>query len=554
MSCKVTSSNYTPFVPTEEDPQVVQEYNRKQLEQPMEQLDKQIVFMLDEEDEDHDHPVFNMTREKAEQLISRHKDFIIFIKVDQQAVNDVKYRIRCLKVAWSYKYNKALTGYVFEQNITIPLDIRLEPDYGIKERRVLMSLNIEDAYRISGPYINSDYNVKRYWVGGHGSQVRPYLSQTGYFIVPYNCMIIVKGRSGDVTYIDTTYKYFKTLQTDSYHTSIQNFGSVAIYGPGDKCPEFMYQLNAIYAGDREGYSSGIVDFDCKLPGFSSIINSTIKANADKAKDIKNIEELKSYYLEQYKYSIYPPQNDISLRIDKIINTFPHLFYNTNEMFEKSKAVINANLDTIRITQSRLCELFPGIYYNFVCRDIEDTYQELYKSTSVLNTNKKERRLTSRTNNNTIKEIEHKKKLQNKSFEYGINGIIDIKDFVLKDTISEAIGHRAPFIKNQFALKYENISRKKLKRKDKKNNMNKEISNRIRVNVSNRRAAQQKALENANHAEYNRKTKKNNAQNNRTTLKNGKPTIRPTPIINNNTPVMAIPAAGGRRSTKKKRSS
>ena len=303
MSCKITSNNYTPFVPTEEDPQVVQDYNLKRLQQSMEQPDKQIVFMLDEEDEDHEHPVFNMTREKAEQLISRHKDFIIFIKVDQQAVNDVKYRIRCLKVAWSYKYNKALTGYVFEQNITIPLDIRLEPDYGIKERRVLMSLNIEDAYRISGPYINSDYNVKRYWVGGHGSQLRPssrgfgYYSETGYFIVPYNCMIIVKGNSGDVTYGDTTYKYFKTLQMYSHSISIKNFGSVAIYGPGDKCPEFLYTLNSQFNNTlRELYGSGIIDFDCDLTDFPSTLNSSFKANADKAKDIKNIEELKSYYL------------------------------------------------------------------------------------------------------------------------------------------------------------------------------------------------------------------------------------------------------------------
>ena len=122
-----------------------------------------------------------------------------------------------------------------------------------------------------------------------------------------------------------------------------------------------------------------------------------------------------------------------------------------------------------------------------------------------------------------------------------NKITNITNFVLKNSISEAMGHRRNAIRRTFSNK-----------NNKSNTRNKDVMNRVKAS-SNRWAAEQKARENANHKEYNRKTK-NNTQKNRTTFKNGKPTIRTTPIMqNNHIRMMPIPAAGGRRSTKKKRS-
>ena len=660
MACR-TPSSYTPPVRSDEDPQVVQEYNRKKLEQPMEQPDKQIVYyMLDMNDAYM--PVFNMTREKAEQLISRHKDFIIFIRIDQQAINDVKYRIRCLKVAWSYKDNKALTGYVFEQDTSITLD----PECGIKSARVLMSLNIEDAYRISGPYILSGYPIKAYLIGGHGEQIRPSSTESGYFIVPYNCTIVVKGHSGDIQWADPAYKQFIELIKMGNLTKmpflmikdlIKKVGSVSIYGPGDKCPEFNYTLNSQFSrsGLRTSYLSGLVDFDCHkdMKNLPPTMHNSKKLNDDRKKIIKgNNEQIKSYYLDQYKWSVYPTQNKVEL----IVDNNPGNFYSIDE-----------ELNKIDIKQSALCKLFPGVYYNFVCRSIEGTTGQLFNTQNTTNNNKKERIVSYRVNNNTIKEIEHKKKIQNEHIkvfskflnEYpqetnenkkkqlsnefmsylekdlkqseelkqpyedkltevmmkygnvpekkpnqtnenyeknrvafdekldkerdkmleiytplsedwelaasrygsiqaeGIDNFIEklkedlakykdkykllnIKNFAFKNRISEAVGHRRSAIRNAAFNKRDKTEAEQ----------NKEVMNRVKAS-SNRRAAQQKALENANHAEYNRTTKKNNAQKNHTTLKNGKPNIRPTPIINTRT---MAPAAGGRRSTKKKRSS
>jgi hypothetical protein len=129
-----------------------------------------------------------------------------------------------------------------------------------------------------------------------------------------------------------------------------------------------------------------------------------------------------------------------------------------------------------------------------------------------------------------------------------NSVRNIKNFALKNRISEAVGHRRSAIRNAYLPKNNNKNQAE---------QNKEVMNRVKA--SNRRAAQQKALENANHAEYNRKTKKNNVANTKYTnnLKNNRRinTLKINrPNVKNNTRIMVPPAAGGRWSTKKRRSS
>jgi hypothetical protein len=426
MSCKVIR-NYTPFVPTEEDPQVVEEYNRNKMEQPMEQPNKQIVSMLDKNNVYA--PILNITREKAEQVVSRHKDFIIFIKVDQQAFNEVKkYRVDCLTVAWSYKQNKAITGYVFAQNEKVILG----PEYGIKPYKILKSLNIENEYRSRSQYITPDYPLKAYWVGGHGNQIRPSSTETGYFIVPYNCTIIVKAHSADVAYTEFSYKsYLKLIEmgiSRNYPSMwldelIKQVGTIAIYGPGDKCPEFLYHLNANYQGKNSRWlsGSGIIDFDCikDTEGLPSTLFDAFSANTAKSKTIVNADQLKSYYLDQYKWSMYPSQNDVELKLDTLFQKLKSTINSTNKqvLFEKVEPTINNLLNTIQIKQSKLCELLPGIYYNFVCRDIEGTYKKIYnvkRTTNKINNNNNIDRIVSfRKNNNTIKEMEYQKKEANR---------------------------------------------------------------------------------------------------------------------------------------------
>ena len=404
MSCTITSHDSKPFVPIKEDPQVVQEYHQLQLNQPMEQPDQKIVFMLDKGYVRC--PVFNITRKEAENIITRHKGFIIFIRIDQAAyhyINDV--RIECLKVAWAYEYDTVVTGYVYKQE----KDITLDPECGIKPAKILNSLNIEDEYRQPNPYILPYYPIKSYWVGGHGSQIRPSSNEPGYFTVPYNCTIVVKGFSGNVTYSDKSYKdmialfkmgeetRFPSLMMDDL---IKKVGSVAIYGPGDKCPEFRYTLNSNFKDNtRHAYTSGIMDFDCytNMRDIPLTHNNSIQLNSLMKQNINNKKELKSYYLEQYKWSIYPSQEMISSQLDIILESV--------DSIEHCEYSIKYMLNSFKVKQSVLCESFPGVYYNFVCRDIEHTYNKMYTVDNPEGYT--ENTASYRLNNNTIKEIEYR---------------------------------------------------------------------------------------------------------------------------------------------------
>jgi hypothetical protein len=427
MSCKVTSPPPTPII-KKEDPREVQEYNQHKLEQPMEQPDKNIVFIMKKGNRHY--PVFNRTRLEASQLIARHKDFILFIKIDQQTCHEITdYRVTCLSVSWSHKDNKAFIDVVLEQHS----NVTLHPDCGIKPLKVMMTLHIEDAYRQRSSYIFPRNPIKSYWVGGHGKQIRPSVDkqEDGYFIVPNDCIIIVKAHSGSITYASPTYKYFKKLiqmaDGTKYPFQIKNnlikkLGSVAIYGPGDTCPEFMYTLHSkLKSGRRVPYESGIIDFDChkdmkKLP---SLFADAIQMDITMSQTITNIEQWIAYYLQQYQWSIYPSQDDIRMIVDEQLQSINNT--TNGSIIKKLEPLISDALDGIKIKQSSLCRLFPGVYYNFVCRTIEDTHKLLYTFKKVKSNNNNQF-VSYRANNNTIKQIEHKKKEQHNTIQGYINVI------------------------------------------------------------------------------------------------------------------------------------
>ena len=71
------------------------------------------------------------------------------------------------------------------------------------------------------------------------------------FIVPDNCMIVVKGRPGEIAYADTILPLLNKVGSASNHELFTNplsnikevvkqLGSVMIYKPGDKCPNYRY--------------------------------------------------------------------------------------------------------------------------------------------------------------------------------------------------------------------------------------------------------------------------------------------------------------------------
>ena len=73
----------------------------------------------------------------------------------------------------------------------------------------------------------------------------------------------------------------------------------------------------------------------------------------------------------YKYSIYPTQEDIKTQYDNLVQMYPH---------KNNEEIIDVLTETIpTISQSKLFELRPGIYYNPLCRTTSKLCYEAMKA-------------------------------------------------------------------------------------------------------------------------------------------------------------------------------
>lgn len=217
-----------------------------------------------------------------------------------------------------------------------------------------------------------------YYISGHGEETLE------TFIVPPNCVVIVKAQVGEVTYGGIMEKicFMKNANTilkdpfKSYHMSkiIKEFGSLAVYKPGDLCPNFMYTLTACYEFSESykcyNLNSGLLDI------------SELKCDEDmlQYRDISgndiSYKDAISYVKDLYKDSKYPVieqiEEDIrSLTHEKIIEHKSFLettpFFNEWNLVSKKIKTLASILKSIRISQRELCEKFTGVFYNFVCR-------------------------------------------------------------------------------------------------------------------------------------------------------------------------------------------
>ena len=213
-----------------------------------------------------------------------------------------------------------------------------------------------------------------YLIGGHGEEnINHAVKNT--FIVPKGCTIVVGKQSAQIMTSDilsSIYEQMKILGISVLEHPIENISklnksikkyikSVAIYKEGDICPIFYYLL---YSGGKLSKEvngvltnfNGVIDLHKQLSQVSSI--DLVKSDSNRYPNTSN--SLANFY----KYSVYPTEAEVKL-------------YN--------------NKDTIyAITQSLLCYMHPGVYYNFVCRKIfsESTTSKKNKNISHLHKNSK----------------------------------------------------------------------------------------------------------------------------------------------------------------------
>jgi hypothetical protein len=300
---------------------------------------------------------------------------------------------------------------------------------------------------------------KAYWLRGHGTEP---INVNDTFIVPPGCIIVAKAQVGEAIFVSHYIKYIqkfcesdtnKNIMKDpikNIDDLIKMFGSVAIYKPGDKCPQFSYQLvNCEIAKNSiarcGNYGSGVLDLD-------NDIHCDISS---KSLTDLNYESIVPYITSLYESSIYPKMNDVLNRIKTIQNfdsktpiqpalAIAAAISGSEEALSprddkaRAAALTIINNDIFMINQEALCKkLGTGVYYNFICRSRFHT--TIYTDEVVPLTNKTYR----------LHRIVHgKENLREKD-----NFIKKLNIKLLQDRIIEAQKIRAPLLAKHYTSTY-----------------------------------------------------------------------------------------------------
>ena len=207
---------------------------------------------------------------------------------------------------------------------------------------------------------------KAYLIGGHGSEGR------GTFIVPPGCIIVVKAKTGYATAMYDRDKGFLKLSPEVLNDPITNypllhktFGSLAIYKPGDRCPNYSYTLVS-YTKNSNKKVSGLYSFGSGLIDTDRMISDkNYLQTRNQWKNLSDYETLskqmnsnnKAYFEKMYQYSAYPTSSEVSNVIDQL----------GERGITTADDIVNTLINEYRITQQGLCSMFKGVYYNFACR-------------------------------------------------------------------------------------------------------------------------------------------------------------------------------------------
>ena len=209
------------------------------------------------------------------------------------------------------------------------------------------------------------------------------------FIVPDNCIIIVRARPGELSYSNIinpllnkigaaeNQELFKDPLSNTKEI-INQLGPVSIYKPGDRCPNFEYTL--FFSRDNLNPAHHLISSHVglvKTPLTSPI--DLIDYNA-KNKIINTINQI-------YGESVFPKKetiNNVVLR--NILKREPTDTETTTvkDMLAADKADCGKLIDYLQkflsVTQKQLLKIGddgiagrPGVYYNFVCRYVNDKY-------------------------------------------------------------------------------------------------------------------------------------------------------------------------------------
>lgn len=302
--------------------------------------------------------------------------------------------------------------------------------------------NILKTEKISG--ILYCFVVKKpmqvYVISGHGLE-----DIKSTFIVPKGSTIVVHSISGRSVpenifrnKLMTLFKIpLKRLQYPNNDVKLEL--DTIIYNEGTICPLFHYELNGFL---KEKNTTNIVSlqgingllnlsqFYRKINGiqFLSQINVS-KLNTNNRNNIQSYTELLS---SLYTYSFFPTMNEVRLYYTHNVSQTHINSWSTNKL--------------ILINQKELCDMYPGVYYNFVCRSpstkISNTNKNILKSINVQNTPLPASTFIKNTNKNILQSTNvQNTPLSGKSIIPGIRTKNNSGKYVFSNTVRNALSRR-----------------------------------------------------------------------------------------------------------------
>jgi hypothetical protein len=256
-----------------------------------------------------------------------------------------------------------------------------------------------------------------------------FMDLDSFFIVPNDCIIVVKAKPGEVTYLPSIIPKLNKIGSvenqELYRKPLSNtkelinqLGPVSIYKPGDKCPNFKYTLffsrNTIQPKKHIVLSHlGLL----KTP-LTNPITLTTEYN-QKNNIINTINEI-------YNESVFPKKQTVySVILYNILKREPTDTETTTfkNMMETDKLDSGDFLTFLTyffsVTQKQLLKIGedgiakrPGVYYNFICRRTDSSYYNRMSSnymdkvnpniTSIIQQPVSTRQLFNRVLNETIR--------------------------------------------------------------------------------------------------------------------------------------------------------
>ena len=197
--------------------------------------------------------------------------------------------------------------------------------------------------------------------------------------MPAGCTIVVRAYPGMLTYDNELNTFCNTPISVLQHPILRivdlyrQFKSVAIYEAGSMCPEFSYVLScrkSFTLCTPNGAGAGVIDLQRFIR--SDVCKDDLENLFALSEPPPPYELLVDYIASTYTYSVYPTSAFIREFLlqpvirRQIIGKTESTIVSVDVLLERAYKALYDEIQ-LQITQEELCSLFPGVYYNFVCR-------------------------------------------------------------------------------------------------------------------------------------------------------------------------------------------